>query len=434
MVKSGNPFRWVLGLVVMCCVRGAFGEEAWHAPELPKIPEKVVKVSGLQEGESADNTKAVQVAIDEAAKAGGGTVEVPSGRYLCGPLHLANQINLKLDKGATLVMLPMDRYPGGTQDPGNFIEAQGLHDIAITGEGGIDGQGAAWWPLAKTKKEAKRPRMVALRNSERILIEGVTLENSPMFHIAISRAQNVTVRGVTVKAPPSKDTTNPSHNTDACDVSGSHVLVENCNISVGDDDFTCSGPTSDVLIRNNTYGYGHGVSIGSHTNGGISNLTVENCTFTNTECGIRIKADRDRGGEIQHLTYRNLTMKDVEIPILIYTEYMAKEKQYRDLKKITPEIAATYPSAEVTDLTPRYHDFTFSNIKATATKEGRAGLIWGLPEMPVKNVLLQNVEITAERPFAIFCAQGVKVENCKITTPEGVNKLATEDAQVEMKN
>ncbi len=81
---------------------------------------------------------------------------------------------------------------------------------------------------------------------------------------------------------------------------------------MGDDDFTCGGGTSDVLITNCTYGYGHGVSIGSPTAGGVSNLTVINCTFNNTEAGIRIKSDRDRGGYLHNLTYLNLRMTNVD--------------------------------------------------------------------------------------------------------------------------
>ena len=105
-----------------------------------------------------------------------------------------------------------------------------------------------------------------------------------MFHIAIrGKSSNVTVCGVTIRANPSTDPVNPGHNTDACDVSGHSILIQDCDVSVGDDNFTCGGNTSDVLITNCTYGYGHGVSIGSPTSGGVSNLTAVNCTFNRTE-------------------------------------------------------------------------------------------------------------------------------------------------------
>jgi len=273
--------------------------------------------------------------------------------------------------------------------------------------------------------------MIVLRDCDKILIEQVTLTNSPMFHIAIGgKTTNVTVSGITVRAPASTDPVNPSHNTDACNVTGNHILIKNCDISTGDDNYTCGGGTSNVLITNCKYGYGHGVSIGSPTYGGISNITVENCTFTNTECGIRLKSDRDRGGLCQNLTYRNLKMTNVGIPILIYASYMAKEREYRNLQKITSEIASLYPAAPVAEKTPIFRNITFQNITATAESGKRAGLIWGLPEAPVENVLMQNVNISAENGFGIFFAKNVRLENCHIQTKFGTNVPEITNAEV----
>jgi polygalacturonase len=425
--------RTLLGALILGAAPVARAADAPQPPALPKVPAHSFSIAdhGAAAG-APDSAQAIQQTIDDAAAAGGGIVEVPAGEFLCGPLRLASNINFHLAKGATLKMLPMDKYPGGTVNPQNLFNGKGLHDIAITGEGTIDGQGAAWWPLAKTKPDAKRPRMIAFSGCDRILIDGVTLLNSPMFHIAIGgKSTNITVRGVTIHAPPSTDPQTPSHNTDACDVSGSHVLIENCNISVGDDDFTCGGGTSDVHIRHCTYGDGHGVSIGSPTSGGVSDITVEDCTFTNTECGIRIKSDRDRGGIVQRLTYRNLTMTNVGMPILIYAQYAATERQYRDLNKLTPEIATGYAEKPMGEKTPIYRDITFSNITATVAKDRRAGLIWGLPEAPVTNLLLENVQITADRPLGIYNAKGVRIERCMILTPAGQQALSTGNAQVE---
>jgi len=433
-----NLFK-TLVLVVGCCplaqvfiLPNVEAQSAFIAPPLPSIPAAIFNVTNY--GAIGDgvvtNTIAIQAAFDAASAAGGGVVEIPAGVYLCAPIRLANQINLKVDANAVLRMLPFDKYPGGTVSPTNFISGERLHDIVISGHGMIDGQGIPWWPYA-TVKEANRPRMIALSACNRILIEDITLTNSPMFHIAIGgKSSNVTVRGVTIRANPSTDPVNPGHNTDACDVSGTRVLIENCDVSVGDDDFTCGGGTSDVLITNCTYGYGHGVSIGSHTAGGVSNITVVNCTFNNTECGIRIKTDRDRGGFVHNLSYLNLSMTNVGFPILIYTEYMAKEREYRNLKQLTPEVAASYPAASVTGRTPVYRDFIFSNITATATSGNRAGLIWGLPEMPVTNILLENVNITADKPFGIYFAQGVRFVNSKISTREDMNRIWSTNADI----
>ena len=401
-------------------------------PALPTIPDKTFNITNygaLGDG-VATNTGAIQSAINAASAAGGGAVEIPRGIFLCGPIQLASKINLDLAAGALLRMLPLEKYPGGTVNPENFISGDNLHDVAISGAGAIDGQGAPWWPFAKVK-EARRPKMISPSSCERLLIEGLTLSNSPMFHIAIGgKCSDVTVRGITIRAPASDDPVLPSHNTDACDVKGRNILIENCDVSVGDDNFTCGGNTFDVLITNCTYGFGHGVSIGSYTQGGVSNITVTDCTFHDTESGIRIKTDRDRGGFVHDMKYLNLRMTNVGCPILIYASYMAKEKEYRNLNNLTPAIAASYPAAPVGARTPVYRDFIFSNITATAASGRRAGLIWGLPEMNVTNVLLQNVNITADKPFGIFNAQDVRLVACKITTPDGVNKTSIVSAQV----
>jgi polygalacturonase len=409
-------------------------EAGFHEPPLPVIPKRAFAITahGAKGDATTDNAKAIQSTIDVCAKAGGGTVIVPSGDYLRSPIQLASHINLRVEKGGTLRMLPLESYPGGTKDPADFISGKDLQDVCISGEGTIDGQGAAWWPSAK-QKGVNRPRMIKLNSCARVLIEKITLRNPPMFHIAIGgKSSDVTVSGVTVRAPRSDDPVTPSHNTDACDVSGSNILIKDCDVSVGDDNFTCGGNTSNVFITRCTYGSGHGLSIGSYTKGGVTNFTVTDCTFNGTECGIRIKSDRDRGGVVSKLTFRDLRMTGVRYPILIYGAYNAEQREFRDHTKLTPETAAKYPAAPVTERTPVYRDITFSDITATTESGRRAGLIWGLPEAPVSNVLLRNVSITADKPFGIFNAKGVRLENCKITTPEGINKLATTNAQVEI--
>jgi polygalacturonase len=257
-----------------------------------------------------------------------------------------------------------------------------------------------------------------------------------MFHIAISgHSGNVTVRGVIIRANPSTDPVHPGHNTDACDVSGTNILIENCDVSVGDDNFTCGGGTSDVLITNCTYGYGHGVSIGSHTHsGGVSNLTVVNCTFNNTEAGIRIKSDRDRGGLVRRLSYLNLSMTNVGIPILVYAAYANTNPVYRALAKLSAAQAAAYPPAAVGERTPVYRDLVFSNVTATVQPGRRAGLIWGLPEMAVTNVWLQQLRITADQPFGLYDVHNVRAVDTRISTPTGVPPWSVTNAEVILVN
>lgn len=405
-------------------------DERTVLPDRPHIPTRqfAVPAYGAKGDGETDNAAAIQKAIDAAAKGGGGTVIIPAGVWLSGPFHLASHINLEID--GTLRMLPLSRYPGGTDEPGDFISARGLEDVAITGSGSVDGQGKDWWPFAKVAGK-NRPRMIVVNSCRRVLVAEVTLSNSPMFHLAFGGAcADLTVHHVTVRAPASTDAVCPSHNTDACDVKGNNILIEDCDISTGDDDFTCGGNTSNVLIRNCKYGFGHGVSIGSYTRGGVSNITVENCTFHDTECGIRVKTDRDRGGYVHHLIYRNLSMTNVGCPILVYANYTIKEKAFRDSKKLTPTIAARFPAAPVTGLTPIYQDFTFSHIRATVAGEGRAGLIWGLPEMPAKGIILEDVDISAQRPFGVFEAKDVRLIHSHILTSQGVNRIEEYRAEV----
>lgn len=421
-----------IALISLLIFQQAQAQPALITPVLPSIPDKIfnVKDFGATSDNQTDNAPAIQKAINAAASAGGGKVLIPAGVYLCGPLRFASALDLQIDSGAMLKLLPIDRYPGGTSNGIDFIGGSDLHDIAITGKGTIDGQGSPWWPYAKVKG-ARRPRMIAFKECERVLIANVTLKNSPMFHIAISgKSSNVTVSGVIVRAPPSDDPVDPSHNTDACDVSGSNILVKDCDISTGDDNFTCGGGTSNVHITGCKYGYGHGLSIGSYTRGGVDNFLIENCSFTNTETGIRIKSDRGRGGPVQNLTYRNLEMTNVGMPILIYAAYMASEREYRNLQKLTAEIAAGYPAASVSDLTPVYKNIRFENITATTQRGKRAGLIWGLPEAPAEDIVLKNVNITADDPFGVFFAGNVRLENCTIKTNAGKNKLEVANAKV----
>jgi polygalacturonase len=432
-----RPSRWwkisLLALILLAAGWPAGAQSSAVHPARPVIPARtnvVTRFGAVGDGVTT-NTAAIQAAIAATSGAGGGTVEIPAGVFVSGPLTLADQLRLQLDAGAILRMLPLDQYPGGTRNPASFLSGAGLRDLVISGAGAIDGQGQPWWPFA-SDKQARRPRMIALSACNRVLIENITLSNSPMFHIAIGgRSGNVTVRGVTIRATPSTDPDHPGHNTDACDVSGTNILVQDCDVSVGDDNFTCGGGTSDVLITNCTYGYGHGVSIGSYTHsGGVSNLTVINCTFNHTEAGIRIKSDRDRGGLVQHLAYLNLSMTNVGIPILIYEAYTNADRVYRALAALTPKQAAAYPVAAVGERTPIYRDLVFSNLTATVQPGRRAGLIWGLPEMAVSNVLLSHLHIIADRPFGLYDVQAVRVEDVQITTPAGVAPWAVTNAQV----
>ncbi|MGH8024358.1 MAG: glycosyl hydrolase family 28 protein, partial [Limisphaerales bacterium] len=375
------------------------------------------------------NTGAIQAAINAAAGGGttngliGGTVEIPaSGAYLCGPLNYSNNVNLQVDAGAILRMLPYGSWPGGITNPSSFLNASHLTNIELSGSGAIDGQGAAWWPGSRTNSRAV---MISWNSCRTELIQNITLSNSPMFHIAIGgSAANTTVRGVTVYAPGN------SPNTDACDVSGTNILVENCNISEGDDDYTCGGGTHDVLLTNNTYGTGHGISIGSYTDGGVSNITVINCTMNGTANGIRIKSDDGRGGLVQNISYENISMTNVNFPIQIYAYYL----EIGTPSGITPYDASTQAVAAVTGSTPIYRNITFSNITATAVSGYPAAIIWARTEAPATNIVFKKVNIRASRPFEIYNGRQVTLSDCVVTQTQNSNTLSMFNAQVTVTN
>jgi polygalacturonase len=401
----------------------------------------VVLVTNMAYGAVGDdvttNTTAIQNAINAVA-AGvttngliGGTVEIPRGAnaYLCGPLTLKNNVNLQIDAGAILRMLPIDKYPGGIVSPVNFISGSGLTNIEISGSGAIDGQGAPWWPGYKTNV---RPIMISLSGCNCEMIRDVTLSNSPMFHIAIGgSAKNSTVQGVTVRAPSSSDPVTPSHNTDACDVSGTNTLVENCNISTGDDDFTCGGGTHDVLLTNNVYGNGHGISIGSYTDhGGVSNITVINCTINGADNGIRIKSDNDRGGLVQNISYLNIGITNVHFPIQVYAYYNVVGTP----SSVTPYYASTQAVAAVTSLTPIYRNITFSNITATSVSGYPVGIIWARTEMPATNIVFNKVNVTGDRNFCLYNINGAQFIDCNLKVSSSTTTFALFDSQAVITN
>ncbi len=381
------------------------------------------------------NTTAIQNAINAAAAGGttnglsGGTVRIPGpGIYLCGPLTLKSSVNLQVAAGAILRMLPYGIYPGAPYGRGNtvpsFISASKLHDICVSGPGAIDGQGAPWWPGYATNT---RPIMLSWSGCNRELIQNITLSNSPEFHIAIGgSAGNSTVQEVTIFAPSSGDPTHPSHNTDACDVSGTNILVQNCNISTGDDDFTCGGGTHDVLLTNNVYGTGHGVSVGSYTDsGGVSNITVINCSFTGTDNGIRLKSERGRGGLVQNLNYLNLTMTNVGWPLLIYSYY---EIGLGTLTSVDPVFAANIAVTNATTLnstTPIWCNITFSNITATMPAGRPPLMVWALPEAPASNLVFDAVNITSSSTLepGVYNATNVQFVDCSFNLPAGADTV-----------
>jgi polygalacturonase len=355
------------------------------------------------------NTTTIQNAINAMAAGGltnglrGGVVEIPSGTFICGPLTIKNNVGLQLDAGAIVRLLSYNSYPGAPTSVASFITGSGNTNIAITGLGIFDGQGSPWWPGYKTNS---RPVILSLSGCSRLLLQDFTITNPPTAHIAIKgNGGNVSIIGIKLFAPPSEDPVNPSHNTDGVDFAETNALFQDCIISTGDDNIalgSSSSVTKDILVTNCFFGEGHGCSIGSFTTDGVSNLTVINCTFSNTDSGIRIKSQRDRGGLVQNLNYYNLTMTNVGTAVTIISYY---EFGLGTLDVLTPQFVANYGFTNLNSSWSPFHppifqNITISNLTATLTTSGPGPfLLMGLPDYPINNIVFKKMSLTTSSAY-----------------------------------
>jgi polygalacturonase len=385
------------------------------------------------------DTVAIQKALDACGKAGGGTVRFPKGTYLSKPITVRTKTTVLIERGATL--LATTNHADFMKTPGDWVKAtsggdfiplisgKDLEDVTFTGEGTIDGNGAVWWEEAEKARQKvsgytlPRPNMVVVTRGKNIRITGITLQNSPKFHYVPTECEDVLIDGVTFLAPER------AANTDAIDPSNCrNVKITRCVIDVGDDnvaiksgkkvvgrEFGCEN----IEITDCTIRHGHGISIGSETVGGVRNVIVRNCTFENTDNGLRIKSRRERGGRVEGILYENCTMKNCRPALSIAAYYQqSTHAKFPQSDKAQP----------LTDTTPFFRDITIRNITGSSTSE--AGLIVGLPEAPVENVTLENVTFTAKEGLTIANAKGIKLKNVKIITEKGEPFLLS-NAQVE---
>jgi len=371
-------------------------------------------------GTSLD-TEAVQKTIEAASAAGGGTVLVPNGKYLIMPIVLTSNINLKIAKEGTLLISDdIANYPivrGRYQDA---ITAHGADHLTISGEGTIDGQGAVWWAKFRADPSmTHRPYLIRLADCQYLTVSNITLINSPMFHLVPQNCSDVTIRNITIKSPGN------APNTDGIDPSGWNYLIADCYIDGGDDNIAIK-PTSarnpgnkNFLVKNCQFVHGHGMSIGSGSTGGLDGLTVSNCTFSQTDYGIRIKAPRGNGGLVQNCTYENLQLKAITKNPISIIDYYPERNAPKDPATETPE--------PVNDRTPQMKNIVIRNV--TISDCSNAGIIRGLPEAPLDGLTFSNVTISAATGMILYHAHNVHFEYSAITATSG-EKLMTFDATV----
>jgi polygalacturonase len=390
-----------------------------------------VRQSGaVGDGKTLD-TAAIQKTLDACGTACGGTVKFPPGIYLSTPLTLRTKTIFQLDAGATLLASPNQsdfmKVPGDwlkAKSSGDFIpfiSGQNLSDVTFTGGGVIDGSGSVWWDEAEKARQIKsgytlpRPNLIVIERCKKLRMENITLQNSPKFHFVPTECEGVVISNVTILAPER------AANTDAIDPSNcKNVLITKCTIDVGDDnvaikagkkvagrEFACE----DITVTDCTFLHGHGLSIGSETTGGVRNVTVKNCTFANTENGIRIKSQRGKGGLVENIFCDGITMSNVN-PAITFTSYYANNSAGD-----TAPPAIADDATKVSEKIPTYRNIRISNLTATCPKA--AGTIVGLPESCIANVVFENVTISAAKSFEIRNAKNIQLKNVSVTVQQG---------------
>ncbi|MFA4869355.1 MAG: glycoside hydrolase family 28 protein [Pedobacter sp.] len=422
------------------------------------------------------NTKSINQAIITCSKSGGGVVLIPSGYWLTGPVELKSNVNLHLEKNALLQFssdfnqykIIAGNYEGKpsarNQSPIMGID---LENVAITGAGTIDGNGDAWrmvgkdkltedewkkklasggllsedgktwFPTGKTKKahlekrsvlletgkklsdfedikDYLRPNLIVLTNCSKVLLQGVTFQNSPAWNIHPLLCTDLTLRDIVVKNP------DYAQNGDGVDVeSCRNVLIEGSVFDVGDDAICIKSgkdaegrkrnvPTENVIVRNNKIYAGHGgFVVGSEMSGGARNIFVTDCSFMGTDKGIRFKTTRGRGGIVEKIYIRNLNMFNIVDEAIFFDMYYWTKSPEANQKQEVPKVSVE---------TPQFRDIFIDNIICNSANIGV--FIRGIPEMPVSNIHMRNLFLNANKAIQIKDANGIEITNSVCLTKE----------------
>src|SRR5215217_6480623 len=442
----------------------------------------IVKYGARADGISL-NTKSINDAIDACNKKGGGVVVVPAGMWLTGPVVLKTNVNLHLQRNAILQFTKdFNQYPlveGNwegipqmrNQSPVSAINAT---NIAITGYGIIDGGGEAWRMVKKDKltetqwkkliasggilsedkktwypsekslkgstmknpgeitpektpefyetvKDFLRPNLLVFTNCKKVLLEGVTCQNSPAWCLHPLMCGDLTVRNVYVKNPWY------AQNGDGIDVeSCKNVLIENSTFDVGDDGICIKSgrdeagrkrgmPTENLIARNCTVYHAHGgFVIGSEMSGGARNLFVSDCNFIGTDIGLRFKTTRGRGGVVEKIYVRNISMKDIVGEAILFDMYYAAQDPIPAAgEKREPPKVEVKP---VSEATPQFRNIYVNGVVANGAE--KAIFVRGLPEMNVKNIVMQNLVLQARQGLDMTEGTDISLKNVQILTRE----------------
>lgn len=452
-------------------------------PVFPDYKVSVVDFGGVPDGITL-NTQAFEDAMSALSSKGGGTLTVPSGIWYTGPIVLRSNINLHLEKGALILFSNnFDLYPIihtvfeglDTRRCQSPISGRNLENIAITGEGSINGSGEAWRPLKKEKVTAKywnevvgsggvvqngrvwyptegalkgaemsdmnvpmgelsdaqwneikpflRPVMISLVSCKNVLLEGVLFENSPSWNIHPLMCENVIIDNISVRNPAF------SQNGDGLDLeSCKNAIVVNSTFDVGDDAICIKSgkdedgrrramPTENVIINNCKVFKGHGgFVVGSEMSGGVKNISVSDCQFLGTDVGLRFKSKRGRGGIVENIYVNNINMFDIVTESFLFDLYYGGKSAVESLED-GDKTPVDQKTPVVDETTPVFRNIYVKNL--TSRRARRAMFFNGLPEMNITNINVENTIISAEIGAELNESDGISFRNVKIIPEEG---------------
>jgi len=442
-IPARRSFLWLRFLVAVIPPLAAEAAAASAPPTdeivaaLPVIPDakfNFADFGGVGDGKTL-NTDAFKSAIAAIAKAGGGHLILAAGTYKTLPFTLVSHLDLHLDAGA-VIKAPATFAEYGIPDPNlplpppaegappargrgfggpriaPLISGANVTDVAITGSGVIDGSGNQFWIWSDKaaryyppgRRIVPRPHLVVFNGVQRLHIDGVTLTNSPMYHL-VPTGSDLLIENVRVVAP------SDAPNTDAIDPAGTRIVIRNCEIDTGDDNVAVHAGSRDVLIEDLTCLHGHGISVGSGTRAGLSHMIVRRCTFDGTDNGLRIKSYRGNGGEVHDIWYSDITMKNVRRPFDINMLYHGNDPT--PWGDVGPRTAGPGETRDI----PNFHDIHIANL--TVTHSPVAGRILGVPEQMARDITFTNVKIDSVRGFLVQDGTEVVFDHVQITPKTG---------------
>lgn len=465
--------------------------------EMPKVqkpafPKNVVSIAdcgGVGDGMTL-NTKAFAAAMDKLTEKGGGTLLVPFGVWFTGPIVFHSNINMHLEKGALILFTPdKNAYPLvktsfeglDTRRCQSPISGKNLINIAITGEGAINGSGEAWRPLKKGKvtenhwktvvksggvlktpdywlpsekalkgealtsqnmnvpgkemtdsewesiRDFLRPVMISFTECKNVLFQGVLFENSPGWNIHPLMCENVIVDGVFIRNPAY------AQNGDGLDLeSCKNAIVVNSTLDVGDDAICLKSgkdaegrkrgrPTENVLVDNCKVFKGHGgFVVGSEMSGGVRNVAVSNCKFMGTDVGLRFKSTRGRGGVVENIYINNISMFDITTDSFLFDLYYGGKSASESLED-GDENNSKQEVAKADETTPVFRNIYVKNIVSRNAR--RAMFFNGLPEMNITNIHVENAELSSLLGAEISESDGISLKNIHIESKQGASLI-----------